>query len=185
MLLLYAKTLRGSDWQDKDKVTELVSLLFQSINIFEILNLRICLGLVGWKKEFWNWSWSWNRYHNIILWISIEELGCKCLDACIVIKFWSRHSVNYMALEILDYIGGLLKLTLLKKMQQSGLGSMQGSSPTKSHLPPKVVFHHRSSSTKGRLPPTTTHWLILYLWEQSGYHISASYLQCMMHDVTP
>ena len=40
-----------------------------------------------------------------------------------------------------------------RKMPKSGLGSMQGSSSTKSHLPPKVVFHHRSSSTKGRLPP--------------------------------
>ena len=38
-------------------------------------------------------------------------------------------------------------------MLQSGLGSMQGSSSTKSRLPLKGVFHHRSSSTKGRLPP--------------------------------
>ena len=49
-------------------------------------------------------------------------------------------------------------------------------SSTKSRLPPKVIFHRRSSSTEGRLPPTKTPWLILYLWEQSAYQISASYL---------
>ena len=40
----------------------------------------------------------------------------------------------------------------IKKMPQSGLGSMQGSSSTKSRLPLKLVFHRRLSSTKGRLP---------------------------------
>ena len=39
------------------------------------------------------------------------------------------------------------------KLPQSGLGSMQGSSSTKSRLPAKIVSHCRSSSTKGRLPP--------------------------------
>ena len=58
----------------------------------------------------------------------------------------------------------------------------QRLSSTKGHLPPKVVFHRRLSSTKGCLPPTITPWLILYLWEQSTYQISASYLQCMKHD---
>ena len=37
-------------------------------------------------------------------------------------------------------------------MPQRGLGSMQGSSSTKSLLPPKLVFHQRSYSTKGHLP---------------------------------
>ena len=36
-------------------------------------------------------------------------------------------------------------------MPQSRVGSMQGS--TEGSLKPKVVFHQRSSSTKGRLPP--------------------------------
>ena len=78
-------------------------------------------------------------------------------------------------------------------------------SSTEGHLPPKFVFHWRLSSTKGpllskvffhrrvsstegivlhrrspstkdRLPPNITPWLILYLWEQSSYQISASYL---------
>ena len=40
----------------------------------------------------------------------------------------------------------------IKKRTQNGLGSMQRSSSTKSHLPPKGVFHCRSFSTKGRLP---------------------------------
>ena len=46
----------------------------------------------------------------------------------------------------------LRKGAITKKRPQSGLGTMQGSSSTKSHLPPKVVFHHRSSFTKDRLP---------------------------------
>ena len=37
-----------------------------------------------------------------------------------------------------------------KKMSQSGVGSMQGSS--KGRLPLKVVFHYRLSSTTGSLP---------------------------------
>ena len=39
----------------------------------------------------------------------------------------------------------------VSKMPQSGLGSMQGLSSTKSCLQPKVVFYRRSFSTKGRL----------------------------------
>ena len=58
----------------------------------------------------------------------------------------------------------------------------QRSSSTGGRLPPEVVFHRWSSSTEGCLPPTITPWLILYLWQQSTYQISASYLQCMMHD---
>ena len=50
------------------------------------------------------------------------------------------------------------------------------SSSTKCRLLPKVVSHWRSSSTKGHLPQTITPWLILYLWKQSTYQISASYL---------
>ena len=56
------------------------------------------------------------------------------------------------------------------------------SSSTKGRLPPMVVFQQRSSSTKGYLPPTIIPLFILYLWEQSTYQISASYLQCMMLD---
>ena len=49
-------------------------------------------------------------------------------------------------------------------------------SSNKSWLPPKVVSHWRLSSTEGRLPPNIAPWLIFYLWEQSIYQISASYL---------
>ena len=38
-----------------------------------------------------------------------------------------------------------------QKIPQSELGSIQGSSSTKSRLQPKVVFHRRSFSTKGPL----------------------------------
>ena len=46
-----------------------------------------------------------------------------------------------------------IDLQRVQKMRQSGLGSMQGSSPTKNRLQPKVLFLRRPSSTKGRLPP--------------------------------
>ena len=47
---------------------------------------------------------------------------------------------------------------------------------TKICLPPRVVFNQRSFSTKSCLPSTIIPWLIVYLWEQSAYQISASYI---------
>ena len=64
------------------------------------------------------------------------------------------------------------------KMPQSGQGSMQGSSSTKS-LPLKVVFHRMLSSTKGHLPLKVVlhQWLsstkgclplnVVFLWRSS------------------
>ena len=66
----------------------------------------------------------------------------------------------------------------------------QWLSSTEGHFPPKVVFYRRSYSTEGccspvvvllsstnvRLTPTIPPWLILYLWEQSTFQISSSYL---------
>ena len=49
-------------------------------------------------------------------------------------------------------------------------------SSTTGHLLQKVFFHQRSSSTEGHLSPTITTWLILHMWEQWTYQISASYL---------
>ena len=54
------------------------------------------------------------------------------------------------------------------------------SSSTYGRLPPKVVFHQSLSSTKG-CPPTITFCLILYLWEQSKYKISAKQNETRAH----
>ena len=51
------------------------------------------------------------------------------------------------------------------------------SSSYEGHFSPNVILHRRSSSTKSRLPLTITPWLILYLWEQSTFQISAPYLK--------
>ena len=77
------------------------------------------------------------------------------------------------------------------KMPQSGLGSMQGSTSTKSRLPPKVVFYHRSSSTKGRLPiEVVFHYntLVHLIFVRAVNIPNLSFLPavhdawCMMHD---
>ena len=62
------------------------------------------------------------------------------------------------------------------------LSSTKSFIPTEGYLPTKIVFKRRASSTEGRLQPTITPWLILNLWEQTTYQISASYLKCKMHD---
>ena len=54
----------------------------------------------------------------------------------------------------------------IKKMPQSGLSSMQGSSSTKICLPLKVVFHQKLSSTKGRRPPK----VVFHQRTSSTYH---------------
>ena len=63
---------------------------------------------------------------------------------------FSKHSIliPLFLSSLKSYSNGLYII----EMPQSGLGSMQGSSYTKSRLPPKVVLHPRSYSTDSCLP---------------------------------
>ena len=81
----------------------------------------------------------------------------KILAREFIVKIISKKVIRVKILSAQKWIRKMLvKKFFNEKMPQSGLGSMQGSSSTKIHLPPKLVFHQISSPTEGRLPPTIT-----------------------------
>ena len=63
--------------------------------------------------------------------------------------------VRYSKIDVYDSLRKACELKNVPKSRKcpKGGGSGSGSSSTKGHLPPKVIFQQRSSSTEGRLPP--------------------------------
>ena len=104
-------------------------------------------------------------------------MGAKCFEI-------GCHGKNFMHdIICFSIIVSMEEARIYLKVPQSGLGSMQGSSSTESHLPQEVIFHRRLSSTIGRLPPKVNFHqrssstksrlspkVVFHQWSSSIYH---------------
>ena len=134
-----------------------------------------------WLRFTWYLSEIWMRF----AW-NFPGICCKLRGPIWVflIFFLKKKSSNWLgnlndftypySLQIYKVLGLVLGMWFCQEKfaMQADMTKKKNTKRSRQH----ARIHWRLSSTEDHLPPTITPWLILYLWKQSTYQISACYL---------